>query len=32
MFDLIVGLTIGGIINLIIAGFCYLFYLDLRNL
>ena len=31
MVDLAIGLTIGIIINTIIAGICYLFYLDLRK-
>ena len=31
MFDLFIGLTIGIIINTIIGGICYLFYLDLRK-
>ena len=32
MVDIAIGLTLGIIINIIIGGFCYLFYLDLRNL
>ena len=32
MTDLFIGLTLGVIVNVIIVGFCYLFYLDLRNL
>ena len=32
MTDIIIGVTLGVIINVIIAGICYLFYLDLRDL
>lgn len=32
MIDLSIGLTLGIILNTIIGGFCYLFYLDLRKL
>ena len=31
MTDLFIGLTLGVIANLIIAGVCYLFYIDLKN-
>ena len=31
MTDLFIGLTLGIIINLIIAGGCYLFYIDLKK-
>ena len=32
MVDLAIGLTLGIIINVIIGGLSYAFYLDLRNL
>lgn len=31
MTDIIIGLTLGIIINIIIGGLSYLFYLDLKN-
>ncbi len=31
MVDIVIGVTLGIIINTIIAGICYLFYLDLRK-
>jgi len=31
MVDTIIGLILGLIVNLIIGGFCYLFYIDLKN-
>ena len=30
MTDIAIGLTLGIIVNTIILGICYLFYLDLR--
>ena len=32
MVDIFIGGTLGIIINALIFGLCYLFYLDLRNL
>lgn len=32
MTDIIIGSVLGVIINIIIGGICYLFYLDLRKL
>lgn len=31
MTDIVIGTTLGIIINLIIGGICYLFYLDYKN-
>ena len=31
MIDMFIGITLGLIINLIIGGICYIFYIDLKN-
>lgn len=31
MADIFIGLTLGIIINLIIGGICYLFFIDIKN-